>query len=308
MEQATTAPLSDKDLLSCALGCFDGVHLGHRALLEAAVRNFQGYTPAVWTFSGPTAYPYIENVPSRLALCRSAGIEKTICEDFEMVRNMQPAEFIAHLRQTYKIGHIVCGEDFRFGRDRVGDTEMLKAICLKNGISVTVVSPVMADTVLPGLAEEKISSSLIRRLIAGGEVDKAGALLGRRFSIQGEVIGGRRLGRTMNLPTVNQRLENGRILPAAGVYDTVCTVNGKRYVSVTNVGYRPTVNNDEHDVTCETHIIDAPDTELDLYGLSVTVEFCRYGRPEKRFSSLDELKTAIEGDIKRAREYFKNFS
>lgn len=290
--------------LSCALGCFDGVHLGHRALLETAVRNFHGYTPAVWTFSEPTVYPYIENVPARTELCRSYGIKKVICEDFDTVRSMSPEEFITHLHKDYNIGHIICGEDFRFGLDRCGDAETLSALCRTAGLSVTVVSAVMADTLVPKLSGEKISSSLIRKLISAGEVDNAAALLGRRFSIRGEVIEGRQLGRTMSLPTVNQRLEDGRILPAAGVYDTVCIVDGKRYLSVTNIGCRPTVNQDERDITCETHIItdsNEQNSGLDLYGKSVTVEFYRYARPEKRFSSLEELKTAIENDVLRAR-------
>ena len=287
--------------LSCALGCFDGVHIGHKALLTAAVRNFHGYTPAVWTFTAPTVYPYIEDVPTRLSLCREHGIKEFICEDYDSVRTMSPEEFVSRLAQTHGVGHFICGGDFRFGHDRAGDAETLKEICLGKGLSVTIVSPVMADSVLPELAGEKVSSSLIRRLIASGEVDRAAALLGRRFSVRGEVVGGKRLGRTMHLPTVNQRLEKGRILPEAGVYDTVCTAKGNRYPAVTNVGSRPTVNDDESDVTCETHIIGA---DMDLYGSEVTVEFYRYGRPEKRFSSIDGLKNAIEGDIKRASEYF----
>lgn len=298
--KVTQNPFFDgKAPLSCALGCFDGVHIGHRALITEAVADKEkGYLPAIWTFSKPLGDKYIENVPSRLSICGTLGIEKAICEDFETVRETSPEAFISHLFYDLGVRKFICGCDFRFGYNRQGSADTIKKVASELGAEVAVIPPVMLSD---QNATEKVSSTYIRSLIANGDVESANKLLARPFSVTQEIRQGKHIGRTMDFPTVNQGLESGRIVPRFGVYCSACVFNGKRYPSVTNIGIRPTVNSDVADVTCETHIIGE---KLDLYGEKVTVELYRFIRPEKRFNSLSELQVAIENDCKFTEKFF----
>lgn len=283
--------------LSVALGCFDGVHIGHQALIDEVKRS-EGLIPAVWTFSAPLTVPYIEKVEDRIKLCAGYGIRYAICETFERFKSMTPAEFVSYLSTCFNVKRIVCGEDFRFGKDREGDVAVLKAECDKAGIVVTVVASVYTE--LDG-EQVKVSSTLIRQLISDGRVDDASRLLGRRFAVSGVVVNGNNLGRTIQVPTLNQRLEPCRIMPKNGVYNTVCVVNGSKYPSITNVGTRPTVLTGSHEKNCETHIIGE---KLDLYGEIASVEFFRYVREERKFESLEALRKQIASDIESSVRYF----
>ena len=291
--------------LSVALGCFDGVHVGHQALIERAVAKKE-CTAAVWTFSEPLSVPFIDNVSDRIAAFGRYGIRLAVCEDFDTVRTQSPTEFAEHLAVDLNVKHVVCGADFRYGKGRSGSAETLKRDMEKHGVSVEVISPIMAYKLVDGVSEsEKISSTLIRRFLSEGEIEKANSLLGRPFSVTGNVTHGRQIGRTMDVPTVNQRMEKGRVVLKYGVYDTVTVIDGISYPSVTNFGMRPTVNDRETDVTCETHVIGE---SLDLYGKSVTVKFYRFAREERKFDSLESLKAEIESDIKRAKDFFDTIS
>ena len=294
------ASRSDKRL-SVALGCFDGVHVGHRALIERAVVKKE-YTAAVWTFSEPLSIPFIDSVKDRISLFGRCGVSCAVCEDFETVRAMTPSEFARYLAECLNVGHVVCGEDFRYGKGRTGSAQTLKEDLGKYGITVESIPPIMASELIGGVTEnEKVSSTLIRRFLSEGEIEKANKLLSRPFSVTGCVTYGRQIGRSISVPTVNQKMEKGRVALKYGVYDTVTVIDGVSYPSVTNFGVRPTVNDQSDDVTCETHVIGE---SLDLYGKSVTVEFYRFAREERRFDSLEVLKKAIESDIKRAKEFF----
>lgn len=289
--------------LSVALGCFDGVHRGHQRLMESASAK-QGLTPAVWTFSEPLTFPYIDNVACRISAFGRHGIRLAVCESFADVKTLTPEQFVMHLVKDYNVRHFVCGADFRYGINRSGWVENLKTDAKKYGATAEVIPPLMTDS-FPSLnlSNEKISATLIRRLLALGDVERAHVLLGRPFEVKGHVIHGKGIGHVMNIPTVNQKMEDGRVMLRHGVYDTVTVIDGERYPSVTNFGLRPTVNENQNDLTCETHVIGEA---LDLYGKSVTVEFYRFAREEKRFSSLDELKEAVLCDIKRAKGFFED--
>jgi riboflavin kinase/FMN adenylyltransferase len=283
--------------LAVALGCFDGVHAGHKALLKEVIEDSSGLVSAIWTFSEPLTKPYIEKVEDRIKLCAAYGIKIAICESFEKFRGMTPSEFISYLAEL-SVKKIVCGEDFRFGKDRSGDVSSLKSECEKHGIELKIIAPIYAD--IDGKTE-KVSSTLIRNLITEGRPDKAAELLGRQFTVSGVVVSGNNLGRTIQVPTLNQRFEACRIVPKHGVYATTCTVNGKNYPSVTNVGTRPTVIAGSHEENCETHIIGE---KLDLYGEIASVNFHAYIRPETKFASLDELRAQITKDIEFSMNYF----
>ena len=284
--------------LAIALGRFDGVHIGHRALLKEVIEDSDGLTSAIWTFAEPLTRPYIEKVEDRIKICAKFGVKLAICESFERFKNVSATDFVYYLAKELNVKKIVCGQDFCFGKDRLGNVEVLKNECSKYGIILKVVEPVYTD--IDG-KQEKISSTLIRQLISDGRSEKVTELLGRPFAVSGVVVNGNNLGRTIQVPTLNQRLEAGRIVPRHGVYATTCTVNGKSYPSITNVGTRPTVVAGSHEENCETHIIDE---KLDLYGEIAAVNFHAYVRPETKFASLAELREQITKDIEFSKKYF----
>ena len=283
-----------ENIYSCALGCFDGVHLGHRTLIYSAIKNFFGYTPAVWTFTKPLSNKYIDDVDTRKEICESLGIKKFFSEDFEKVKNMAPEDFIIHLVNDLNVKHIIAGEDFTYGKDRLGNKNTLLETAKKYNCAVTIVPFVFIGDRIPLHEEEKVSSSIIRSFISNGEIDKANLLLSRPFGIKSTVLEGHKIGRTIGFPTVNQIIPKGRVIPKFGVYYTTITIDGKKYPAVSNVGNRPTVNSEISDITCETHIINE---NMDLYGKEVYTEFFAFGRDEKKFESLTELKEQITKDI-----------
>ena len=284
--------------LAVALGCFDGVHNGHRALLEAIKNIDPALTPAIWTFSEPLARPYLENIETRIRLCSGLGVRLAICESYEKFCVLSPAQFVKYLADL-GVKALACGRDYRFGHDKEGDAVFLKEESARYGIEVRVVDNVVTD--ITG-RQEKISSTIIRSLIADGEIEKADELLSRPFYISGVIVNGNNLGRTIQVPTINQRFEPGRIVPKHGVYNSICTVEGIDYPSITNIGTRPTVMTGSHEENCETHIIGE---KLELYGKIATVKLYSYVRPEQKYGSLEELRTQIEKDIALAKEFFE---
>lgn len=291
--------------LSVALGCFDGVHRGHQTLLARAADK-EGLMPAVWTFSEPLTFPFIDNVQDRVSAFGRYGMELAICESFLSVKTLTPENFVKRLVEEFNVKHFVCGEDFRFGINRTGGADTLCAYAEKLGATAEILPPLMSEIASPDTGEKgKISSTLIRKLLAIGNVELAQELLGRPFAVRGRVVQGKHIGRTMKLPTVNQTVESGRVVLKYGVYDSVTVIDGARFPSVTNFGTRPTVNDDKDDITCETHIIGE---NIDLYGKNITVLLCRYAREERKYDSLDSLKAAVNEDITRARIYFENLS
>ncbi len=284
--------------LACALGCFDGVHIGHKVLLEEIQNAGDGLIPAIWTFSAPMTRPYIENIESRIKLCEQFGIKFAICESFERFRMMDRADFVKYLADL-GVKFIACGTDFRFGYERKGHAEFLKSEAEKYGIKVTVVENVLTD--IAGKSE-KVSSTLIRQLILDGELSKAAQLLGRPFSVSGVIVNGNNLGRTIQVPTINQRFEAGRIVPKHGVYVSICTVDGVDFPSITNIGTRPTVLTGSHEENCETHIIGK---KLELYGKIAAVKLYEFVREEQKYASLETLRAQIDKDIAAAIDFFE---
>ena len=283
--------------LALALGCFDGVHIGHRAILNAINGNIGGAIPTVWTFSEPLTKPYIENIETRIRLCAGSGVKFAICESFEKFRETSAVDFIKYLDKL-GVKIVACGKDYRFGHNREGDAALLKTECEKYGIEVRVVDSVMTD--VDG-ETQKVSSTLIRSLIKQGRMSEVAKLLDRPFHVSGVIVNGNNLGRTIQVPTINQRFEPGRIVPKHGVYNSICSVEGMDYPSITNIGTRPTVTMGSHDENCETHIIGE---KLELYGKIATVKLYEFVRDEQKYASLEELRTQIEKDIESSVEFF----
>ena len=279
-----------------ALGVFDGVHLGHRAVISRAV-GLEGSVPAVFTFTQPprllpkdSAWELL-SADGKTAAMESLGVEELFQADFEAIRRLSPEEFVRQvLRDVLRARRVCCGFNFRFGRDGAGDAAALTALGAEYGFETVVVPPVLMDG-------EPVSSSRIRRLVETGEVRQAARLLGRAFTLDFEVVGGQKLGRLLGTPTINQPLPPHFVRPCFGVYASSVEVEGRVTHGVTNIGVRPTVGADGP--LAETWI---PDFSGDLYGCKVPVSLVGFIRPETRFASVEALQKQILRDEKEARK------
>ena len=295
--------LPDKPLV-LALGNFDGVHSAHRALLMRAVRlaHDRGCMSAAWCFDPPSsAYlggaATLSTTEEKLSMLAECGLDYACLADFPTLREYSPADFIETvLKQDAHAVHVVCGFHFRFGKGGTGDAALLKRAFGES--SVDILPPICLP--LDG-RETVISASAVRTALLGGNAKTAARLLGRPYSLTAPVVHGKALGRTLGIPTINQNVPTGKLMPLGGIYATRVWIEDKPYIGVTNVGRRPTVDRLDAPVNCETHIFDF---DRDLYGKTVTIEFHHRLRDEKKFNSLDELKTAVHGDIAAAKRYF----
>lgn len=284
-----------------ALGFFDGVHLGHGALLKrtAELAEKHGLRPSVLTFDVPPNkdVPMICSPFDRADIIkRYYGIGEMICLHFnEELRRMDWRRFIEWLHSDFGAAYLIAGHDFRFGYRGEGDADKLRDKCAELHIGCDIIEPVLSD----GAA---ISSTRIRALLIDGDCEGAAELLGHRWQLTDIVRSGHRVGRVMGRPTVNMRLEKGVLVPKRGVYISQACVEdtGEYYYSVTNIGLRPTFGAGD-DVSVETHILNYSG---DLYGRRVRVELYKYLRAERKFASNEELKRQIERDSEDALGYF----
>ena len=282
-----------------ALGFFDGVHLGHQALLTACRRlaeEMNSETAAVTfehhpksLFAGPV--PLISTVRDRIHLLEQYGIRhvRVYPVTFE-VMGKPWEEFLEELMAQGAAG-FVCGDDFRFGRRGEGDPQKLSQFCAARGIPCRVVS----EQTLDG---KRISSTRIRGKIEEGNMESATRLLGHPHTLTGTVVHGHQLGRTLGIPTANLRLPGGTVVPKFGVYACRAEIDGKIYPAVTNIGTRPTVSGSG--VTVEPWILDFSG---DLYDREIRVEFYRFLRPEMKFPDLQSLQREIFRNAEETREY-----
>lgn len=273
-----------------SVGKFDGLHLGHRRLI-AAMRE-SGLPCMLLSVTHPEGKSIFTESESR-ALAASLGIDRYEPWPLnEQNRTMSPAAFVRDvLIGQYRAARIIVGEDFRFGRDRSGDSETMQRIAEECGVSCSV-CPMVYEGDVP------VSSSRIRSLIAEGEVREAAELLGGPYFVEGTVVKGKQIGRTIGFPTVNMLPENDKLFPPFGVYRTRTTVGGNIYRSVTNIGDNPTVADGiAHPVTLETHILDF---DGDLYGAVIRVDFLERMRGQVKFGSLGELRAQLAEDVKNA--------
>lgn len=286
------------------IGSFDGVHRGHQAILARLREEGQklGLPTLVMLFE-PQPHEYFsrEKAPPRLMRLRekvaaifSLGIDRVLCLRFnEHLRSLSAQAFIDEiLVRRLAVTHLEIGDDFRFGCDRAGDFALLQSAGRQHGFEVR-------DTRTFLLSGERVSSTRVRQLLEMDDLAGAAHLLGRPFSVTGRVVHGKRLGRTLDVPTANIGLGRYRS-PVRGVYVAHVFGNGQRWQAVANVGARPTVDGGKKPLL-EVHLLDFSG---ELYGAWLTVEFRHKLRDEKKFSSLDELKQQIQRDIAAARDYF----
>ncbi len=303
IDLSTMCEVTRKGPLAIAIGNFDGVHIGHRALFDRvrAEADARGLAAAVWCFAEPPSAYLGQPVPQlctraeKLALFADAGMDYCILGDFAALRDYAPDRFVREvLIEACDCRYIVCGFNFSFGARGAGKAADLAAMFPEACAVVDAVT----------LGDTTVCSTAIRAAIAEGDMSRAANMLGRPWSVCLPVLHGKALGRTIGVPTLNQVFPAGHILPAFGVYATRCRVGEAEYAAVTNVGVRPSVD-DGDAVTCESHLLDFSG---DLYGLDARVDFYRYLRPEQRFDSLDKLRAAIAGDIAAVRAHFAPYA
>lgn len=278
-----------------ALGFFDGLHHGHRAVLTETL-SLEWLQPACFTFVDMPGKPakLIMTAADKLRLLGEMGIKYIFAPEYRHFYSAAPEKFVSDvLVNTLNCRVAVCGEDFRFGKNAAGDTDTLKALGEKYGFEVRIVASVFSGG-------KKISSGRVRDLLADGQPERAAEIMGRSFGFTLPVCAGRRLARTFGYPTINQQLPGELLLPRFGVYASKAVILGREYPGITNIGVRPTVDEIPLPIS-ETHLFDYSG---DLYNEQITVSLLRFMRGEVRFDSIEALKNQIDADCMLARSIF----
>ena len=288
------------------IGNFDGVHLGHQAIINQMVRTAsqQARPVLVLTFyPNPTVFfraqqtPYYLSTPhEKEQQMLALGVDEVITFRFNRdFANLTAEAFLLQLRDKLGLGVLVVGQDFALGKDRAGTIPVLKALGQSHGFEVKTIPQVE-------LAEEGVSSTRIRQMLDAGAVDRAARLLGRLYSVSGDVTHGSDRGSRIGLPTANMDFWPLKKLPAVGVYATRVQLAGQVLKGITNIGYRPTFEA-QTEVNIETHILDF---DQNIYGQSIALEFVVKLRDEHKFSGVDAFLAQIELDKAKARRIFED--
>ncbi len=284
------------------LGNFDGIHQGHQSLLKMAREEKEGTKRKVLVFTfqshpshdlpGRKAIRYLFSNQQRIEIFETLGVDIMYSIPFSNVKNMPASRFVQEILLQYlKASTIIIGHDFRFGAGAEGDVALLKKICDSVGTKVIVVGK-------KSLGEERISSTRIRNAISQGDLQEAEHLLGRPYQLSGHVIHGKKLGRTMGIPTANLEMRLPYVVPKFGVYFSQVIIENQAYYAVTSIGMNPTVDQRIHP-SIEIHILDFNE---DIYDTQVRLNLFQLLREEKKFSNLDALIHQIHQDIEQVRE------
>lgn len=269
------------------LGTFDGLHKGHRAVIEKA----QGFYTVAVTFGVPPKAFFGSNrellmtLSDKAQALKALGISEVLTLDFSKVFAMSAEDFFQFLKNKYSPSLIACGFNYRFGSGASGDPDMLRALCEESGIEFRCAEKVGEEIA--------VSSSELRSMVAAGDVKKANEQIFGGFKFTSPVIHGNSRGKSFGFPTINQQFPDELVKPRFGVYKSRVIIGGKEYESITNIGVRPTFKTDF--VGCETFI---KDFEGDIYGEEVTLKFLEFIRDEEKFSTAEALIAAVKSDIK----------
>ena len=304
-------PSSITEILSpnaIALGNFDGVHLGHAKVLSQIIGFFGAnkgenrlyptvvsFNPHPREFFSGQAQLLLTTLEEKVEQLEKLGIEQLVLLPFDQdLAQLSPQAFVEKiLVQDLKARKITVGQDFLFGYQRQGTTQDLQAIAAQFNVEV-LITPLKTEK------EQRISSSLIRTALAEGKIKQANQMLGRPYSLQGTVMDGQKLGRTLGFPTANLQLPDYKLLPRLGVYGVRVSIKDSPHrdlAGVMNIGYRPTLG--QNQVIAEVHLFNWSE---DLYQQTLTVQLWDFLRPEQKFSSLNELKSQISKDCQQAQE------
>jgi len=289
----------EKDML-LTIGVFDGVHLGHKSLISQLTEHArrQNVLSGVVTFrqhprevlSLQTRLPYLTNLVEKVNLLKNEGVDAVITLSFaQELAQLSAGQFVSLLKKYLRMRGLIIGPDFALGRDREGNADNLRTLGQGMDFSVTVIPPVRVNG-------EVVSSTAIRNALADGDMKRVVNLIGRSFSLQGQVSTGAGRGLELGFPTTNLDIDPKQALPAEGVYATLAYIDGKAYQSMTNIGRRPTFGG--NGCTVETYILNY---HGDLYGCQLKIDVIERLRGEKQFDTVEELKKQIAEDIKQGR-------
>lgn len=288
-----------------ALGNFDGIHLGHQNIIKKTIHDAKGdgYKSAVFTFANHPRNllkndALVKNIlytEDKHKIIENLGIDYMFNIPFtKEFMKIDPIDFIEKvLIERLNMREVLCGFNYRFGYKARGDIKLLVSESLKKGFGIHVAEAFKVDGNI-------VSSSLIREKIAEGNMMACGKLLGRNYTIEGEVVVGNRLGKSIGFPTSNISLDKSMVSPPNGVYITKCIYNNRIYPSITNVGNKPTIG--KYNKNVETHIFDF---NKELYGKVIRVEFLQKLRDERKFDSVDELSKEIKDNCITAKAYHR---
>lgn len=286
-----------------ALGNFDGVHIGHQKLINNTIKDCKtsGLSSIVFTFvnhprnvTGKS--DTVKNIVTwkeKTEILQSLGIDYLVAIEFsDTFRKMNPKDFVKKvLLGKLNMKAANCGFHYRFGHKAMGDTQLLEEMSKTYGFKLFVLDPVGVEGTL-------VSSTKIRELIAAGKMETCMKFLGRRYTLEGNVVQGKQFGKKMGFPTANILINETRIIPPNGVYITKCFVDNKVYNSITNIGYNPTVGGERRSI--ESYIMDF---DANIYEKHIKVEFYKHIRGEMKFGKVQYLKEQISADVNTAKVY-----
>lgn len=277
---------------SAALGYFDGLHPGHKAVIETAIAQ-KNLSPAVFTFNCDTTLPKFKSpediisFPNKCEMLDKMGVKYLFAPDFADVCSLTFEDFASEiLVKRLNVGFVCCGNNFRFGLGGYGTPEKLCMLGEKLEFKVKIVPDICLDG-------ELISSTHIRNFIRSGDIRAANRLLGYDLWFKLPVLHGNEIGRTISFPTINQAIPKTNVIPRFGVYKSIVDIENRKFHGITNIGIRPTIKGSDG-ILLETHILNFSG---DLYGQEVTVALIDFIRPERKFECLEELKKQIAADI-----------
>ena len=288
--------------LFIAIGVFDGVHLGHQAVISTSARHAKeaGGTPVVVTFDPhPAKILRPEEAPRlltatqhKIALIRDLGVDHLLVITFDReFANTSPGEFVRQLVEHSKPLREICvGHEWSFGKNRAGNLALLQKLGAEFNFDVVGIKPVEVNGTV-------VSSTAIRRAVAAGELERAAEMLGREYTIVGTVERGAQLGRKLGFPTANLSAHSEQF-PPNGVYAAEAKLDGVSFRGVANLGVRPTVSGEKPQRLLELHLFDLQE---DIYGAEVEVRFGRYLRAEKKFENVEDLAAQIARDVEQAK-------
>ena len=281
-----------------ALGNFDGVHKGHAKLFSLAKKYAKEHEClfGVYTFEKHPRFDegLLTLNSEKCELIKQSGADFVYLEDFDKVKALKPCDFVAYISDKFGAVCTVCGENFRFGKNAMGNCSDLKALMNSCGFDAIIV-----PTLLYGA--KPISSTVIRSEIENGGIELANELLGYNYGFSAQIVHGARIGHTIGFPTVNQFIPKEKICPKHGVYVSTVEIDKSKLCGVTNIGIKPTVSSTS-DVLSETYIIDF---DGDLYGKIARISLYKLLRTEKKFSGLDELAENIKNNVVETKKYFE---
>lgn len=291
-----------KEPITIALGFFDSMHLGHRKLVqsakEMAIKN--NSSPCLFTFNNNPATLFskddklIYTFSERTKILQNLDIKHIIDTSFNsFFSHLTHIDFLNNLINQYNVKGLVCGYDYRFGYDKIGDIKYLSEFCKLNSIDFNVVNPVVLNDI-------RVSTSYIKKLIDDGNIEQTNKFLGQNYFMQGKVIHGRGIGNTIGIPTANILIDSQKRVLKEGVYITKTCYNNKEYSSLTSIGKKPTFN--DLSQTIETHILNF---NGDIYDRTITIKFYSFLREIRKFATIDILINTIKDDILSLKTYFK---